>query len=408
MVDKFKETCYRGDRVYNMEEWKEDLYMFGLNPDRLREIRIARSYTVEALALQVNISKQAISKYEKGLTNPSPEVLEKLISVLNIPRIYLSKEDIIEYNKVSPLFFRTLKSTKQSEKELASIQVKWAYEVIDGLQKLKKITQDKVNIPTFDKKLNIIEKATYLREYWGLGLEPIDNLTEILEKNGIYILTVNTEKIRCDAYSQTVNGIPFVVLNKHKGSAVRWRFDLAHELGHLILHANLNSKELDDENQFNKIEKEANLFASNFLMPESSFGNRIISDKIDYFVSLKKEWNISIAAMIYRCGQLDRFNEQKVTQLQKQISKRQWRLEEPLDDEIAYEIPNRIRTDINGAVHDKNSADDFLNEVRLPISDIENLCSLGNNFFSAFGSHSTYFVNEVLKEPGAYKQLTMF
>jgi Zn-dependent peptidase ImmA (M78 family)/DNA-binding XRE family transcriptional regulator len=359
--------------------------MLRMNPVRLREIRMVRGYTVESLSQQINVTKQAVSKYEKGLANPSPEVIEKIISVLDIPRSYLSKKDSIESSKISPLFFRTLKSTKQNEKELARIHMKWAYEIIEGLKAIQNASDFKANIPDFDDNMDIAAKAIRLREYWDLGLGPIDNLIWILEKNGIYILTVETEKIKCDAYSQFINNIPFIILNESKGSAVRWRFDLAHELGHLCLHKEIHPLELEDEKRFDEIEKEAHLFASNFLMPESSFANSIISDKLDYFVNLKKEWKVSIGAMIYRYGQLYKLNEQKVIQLQKQISKRGWRHFEPLDDEIGYEKPNQIGTEIHKVVYDRNSADVFLNEVRLPTMDIERLCLLEDKFFSQFG-----------------------
>lgn len=375
-----------------------------LNPIRLKEIKIVRGYTSEALARILNITKQSISKYENGIANPSPEIIEKIISRLDIPRSYLTKENIIKNDNMIPLFFRTPKSTRQNEKELARIQVKWAYEIISELNKLEKGEKLSFNIPDFGSDMSIADKAIFLREYWNLGLGPIDNLTDIMENNGIKILTINTEKIKVDAYSQVIESIPFVILNKFKGSAVRWRFNLAHELGHLILHQDIIVEELDNQNSFDEIEKEANLFASNFLLPANSFGNCIISDKLDYFIGLKSEWKVSIAAMIFRCNELNLFNEQKILQLRKQMSTRKWHTIEPLDDVIVNEKPSRITNIIKRNITDKNNAESFLNTIRLAISDLENLCSLERNFFSKLGA--SYSTNTVANNE--YTQLSIF
>lgn len=378
-----------------------------LNPVRLREIRIVRGYTLETLAKLLGITKQCVSKYENGLANPSPGIIEKMINVLNIPRSYLTKEEIINKDKISPLFFRTTKSTRNYEMDLAAILVKWAYELISELYKFQQEKETPVDIPDFDIGMNIAQKAQLLREHWNLGLGPIGNLTELLESKGIVVLAINTNKIKIDAYSQIINGILFIVLNKLRGSSVRWRFDLAHELGHFVLHQDVTNRDLDNPKEFDKIEREADLFASNFLLPEESFGHSIVSDKLDYFIGLKKEWKVSIAAMIYRCGQLQIFDDKKIAQLQKQISKRKWRLHEPLDNEILHEMPKKIINLIMGNINSTSKAVNFLNKVRLATSDIENICCLESGFFSDLGA--TFPGGSHSDEPGSeYVQLSLF
>src|SRR6185437_9053940 len=79
-------------------------------------------------------------------------------------------------------------------------------------------------------------------------------------------------------------------------------------------------------------EREADRFASAFLLPRKSFQAEIFTSRLDAFVMLKKRWNVSIQAMVYRCKQLELFDEDQVTNLYKQISARRWRTREPLDD----------------------------------------------------------------------------
>lgn len=384
--------------MYCVSEKSESKSMNNFKPSRLRDIRIIRGFTTEQLAKQINVTKQSVSKYECGLSIPSSNIIEKLIDVLNIPRNYLSKDEITGLYGSSPIFFRTSKSTKKSEVELANIQSKWAYEIIFGIKNIGDINSK--TLPNLYEEQSIEEKTLLLREYWELGFGPIDNLTKVLERNGCYIFVIDTNEIHVDAYSQIVHNIPIIILNKCKGSPARWRFDLAHELGHLILHSNITRDRF--ENEYDIIEKEANIFASNFLMPSQSFGSSVLNDKLDYFIQLKKDWKVSIAAMIYRCNHLNIFNNLTTKKLQIQLSKRKWRVNEPLDDEIQFEKPELVANLIRKYANDINSAEKFLNVVRLPLSEVERLCSLDKGYFSKYTTLNSN--NQDL----IYMQLSMF
>lgn len=47
-------------------------------PERLRDIRILKGYTVEYVASQLGVTKQAVSKYETGRMIPSSDVLNRI------------------------------------------------------------------------------------------------------------------------------------------------------------------------------------------------------------------------------------------------------------------------------------------------------------------------------------------
>lgn len=368
---------------------------------RLRDIRIARGLTTEQLAASIGVTKQSVSKYERGLSVPSPNVIEKIIQEFNIPRNYLNKEEVINPKGKSILFFRAAKATKNYEVELAEIQSKWGYEILYAINSLGKLTPK--NLPLFNGESTVEEKALFLRRYWNLGLGPIENLVALLEGNGIYIFTINISGVHVDAYSQIINEIPIVVINKCKGSSARWRFNIAHELGHLLLHGNVSDSELEDN--YDSIEKEANMFAGNFLMPAESFGSSIISSRLDYFIQLKKEWKVSIAAMIYRCNELGIIDKQEMKQLQIQISKRKWRVKEPLDDELEFIQSVFLAEQVKKFVLDNNSAERFINSVRLPIYDLERLCSLKDGYFAQYGVKEGLISENSISK---YKQLNLF
>lgn len=72
--------------------------------------------------------------------------------------------------------------------------------------------------------------------------------------------------------------VPFIILSNNKGVAVRRHFDLAHELGHLLLHRQIEFDMLSHED-FQRIEKEADIFAAEFLYPKSNLSRLLIKLK---------------------------------------------------------------------------------------------------------------------------------
>jgi Zn-dependent peptidase ImmA (M78 family)/transcriptional regulator with XRE-family HTH domain len=356
--------------------------MSKINPERLKEIRIVRKLNLSQLADKIGITKQAISNYEHEKSMPSPEIFSKMINILGISKNYLTK-DAIELKEVTTsLFFRATSITTETDHTFASIICKWCYEIILGINSFENIP--KINLPDFNWKLTIPEKAAYLRHFWNLGNTPINNVISILEANGIFVFIVNSSELHTDAYSQIINGVPIIILNEHKGTAVRWRFNLCHELGHLILHKNMSTTEF--ELKADIIEKEASLFASCFLMPAESFGSSIITTRLESFLELKKEWKVSIAAMLYNCEYIGLIDKNKYTALQKQLSKKGWRKNEPFDDEFEFEKPMYFYKQAQKHLIDKNNFDRFNNLVRLPISYIERLSSLPDGYFSKYNN----------------------
>jgi Zn-dependent peptidase ImmA (M78 family)/DNA-binding XRE family transcriptional regulator len=335
--------------------------------------------TLDQLAALLRITKQAISKYEHGKSIPSSDILDKIVRTLNVPRSYLVKDDVPLNFRCSALFFRTMSSTTKGNAEYADIISRWCYEILCGMDIHKK---NEFVFPYVDAKLTIQEKTIRLRHQWNRGTLPIKNMTALLENNGFYVFVIDSAELKTDAYSRIINGIPIIVLNKKKGTAVRQRFSLAHELGHLILHRELSGTDFTVRSD--ELEHEANLFAEYFLMPVDGFGNSVIVPKLERFVSLKKTWGVSVAAMIYHCGQIGLINSHRTKSLQIQMSKQGWNKNEPLDDEIDFEVPKKPLDFISQQITGINSFVTFYDSVRLPIDELECLCSLPEGYFSAY------------------------
>src|SRR4029077_432457 len=107
------------------------------------------------------------------------------------------------------------------------------------------------------------ELAAKVREAWKLGIDPIPNMTELLEEKGLKVLTVPLPD-RVSGFTCMVGrgeeqpSLPVIVVND-QFSLERRRLTLAHELAHRLIDTDC----LDKKNE----EKAATLFAGAFLMP---------------------------------------------------------------------------------------------------------------------------------------------
>ena len=165
-----------------------------------------------------------------------------------------------------------------------------------------------------------------------------------MEKNGFKITSFDTENSKIDAFTQMqkVNNEVkyFIALGNDKNSAVRRHFDLAHELGHIMLHEWVEDTSTISREEYKKIENQANEFAGAFLLPRRGFLNDLIyPNNLDSYVELKQKWKVSIGAMLIRAYKLNAITYNQYQYMIKQASKRGWRTCEPLDDKIPLSKP---------------------------------------------------------------------
>lgn len=351
-------------------------------PEKLKEARLARGYTVTALAEKIGISKQTISKYELGQSSPSSETMIKYCNLLNFDINFFMFNNEDSSNNYGTIFFRSLKSAESQVREEIKIRIKWTNYIYQYINEF--IEFPKLNLPDFEEKslenldlYKIEDIADKLREYWNIGKGPINNLSILLEQNGIILCNSNINNVKVDACSEVINNTAIFFIRTNAISACRLRFDLAHELGHLILHSEITKEELENKEILDRIEKEANMFASAFLLPREEFSNEVLALSLDHFVNLKSRWKVSIAAMIYRCKELGIFSDSQVLYLRKQISLKKWRTIEPLDDVIAIEKPKLLSNAIKLIIINNLQTKDQINKsINIPKQDLLVLSNL--------------------------------
>lgn len=315
-------------------------------PYRIKQARISRGFSMGDLAGLLGITRSAISQYELGTIKPSVFVIGQLSNILDYPVSFFYKALPKNTTSSSAVYFRSRRTTTKKAKNAAKEKISIFREINDYLKQF--VNFPEVNLPTIENydidhelSLNEIEKiALNTREYWNLGYGPIDNLTAILQKNGIMISIMELNHHKIDAFSVWYDSTPYIYTSSDKYSNARLRFDLAHELGHLIMHGNLYSDEdIDTKAILDRIEREADSFAACFLLPSSTFENDVYSTSISHFIQLKKKWKVSIGAMIYRCEDLRILTSNQIKYLKDQMSYNKYWRNEPLDNQIPLERP---------------------------------------------------------------------
>lgn len=327
------------------------------NGDRLREARTMRAMTITELADATEVSKQAISLYENGKNVPEYDKVMKMARALGFPFEHFFTEGKLQ-TETKTTYFRSLASTSKKDRKAQILKLEYVarlFDVLCNYLEFPKYVDPQVNYKGYDKQLDFtteearleIEAAAQrVREAWDIPDGPIEDLQYVLESHGVIVTAIDPEADSIDAFSQrtTVDGeeVYLVVVTQGTRSECRIRLDMAHELGHIILHPWSDDIEELSREEFKLREGQANMFASALLLPEKEFSEdvRQYPTDLNYYIFLKKKWKVSIQAMIVRAFQLGFITGNQYQYMMRQVSKRGWRKNEPGD--IIYRLEESL------------------------------------------------------------------
>lgn len=288
------------------------------NPSRLTLARQRRGMTKTKLAAEAKVTVRSVSAYEAGDMVPSDATIAALSRVLRFPPDFFSAPSL-EVPSSESASFRALSSITAGQRDSALGAGALAIELCDWISA-------RFNLPSStvpDLRGHSPEAAAEaLRGAWGLGERPIKNVVHLLEAHGVRVFSLVEECKEVDAFSLWRQGTPYVFLNTMK-SAERSRFDACHELGHLVLHRH-------GAPQGREAEQEADAFASAFLMPRGSIlaaAPRL--PNVDLLVKLKRNWNVSVAALAHRLHALNLLSDWHYRTICIEIAQRGYKRAEP-------------------------------------------------------------------------------
>ncbi len=355
---------------------------------RLTEARQAFGLTKVALAEMINVSPAAVSQYESGPQSPRSDVMDRLCDKLGFPRAFFMRATVQE--STDPIFWRSNASATQIARERSLQRLRWLNEITYYLKEyldFPKLDLPKIRMADNFRSLTAAEIELYAqqcRDWWNFGLGPIPDLLLELENSGVITARINVAADTLDAFSQwSASGIPYVVLARDKASAVRSRFDAAHELFHLLLHRQVDRRRVNSKTDWKILEQQAHRFAAAFLLPAKSFSEELWAPSLDGMLARKERWKVSVAMMIVRCEHIRLIDQDQAKRLWINYNRRGWRGEEPLDAVLKAEQPRLLRRSVEAIVGEGiKSKEQVVDDLSLPAREIEELCSLPGGYLS--------------------------
>ena len=273
---------------------------------RLREARRMRRLSMDKLIELADfvVTKQSLSRYERGIMRPHANVISALAKALDISEDYFLGTNIL----IDMPMLRTTSGGKLQEDGLTAIEARLAYWTERLLAKERAVgISGEFRNPIEDFQVSSLEDAIQatdlLRRLWHCGDGPIASVLRLLERKGIRIME---DELPAGVYGLSTwadHRLPLIVLDlrEDKTTVDRLRFTAAHELAHLLLSFP-PSPDLS-------VEKRCNKFASFFLFPKSAFIEEMGGEHRDELTlgemtDLKELYGVSIAAQVHEAWDL--------------------------------------------------------------------------------------------------------
>ncbi|MBP2241566.1 Zn-dependent peptidase ImmA (M78 family)/DNA-binding XRE family transcriptional regulator [Cytobacillus eiseniae] len=372
----------------------------------LTNIRILHELSRAQLADELGITEQAVWQYENGYVSPKLEIVNKMKSLFQVKSSYFYRNDLLENSNVADnirmqsIAYRseTINSTIKTQSELVHVKyldafikkvgskIKYPSNILLELREI--VVEYLISNQKLDREEQIKAIAGLARDKMSLPRNTNKNFLFYLEKAGAFIFEKSIGDT-IDAYSLwTEDDHPYIVIGTIKKSAARRNFDLAHELGHLLLHYKVEFNMLDKQT-YRKMEEEANFFASEFLLPADEFrkdcSNISKVSNPDSYIDLKIKWNVSLQAMAIRANHLDILTHQQFRYFFMSINKKGYRKLEPMDNDISIEHPMKIQS-ILQLLFEKGeySVSSLINELKVDIGFLAMITGINESFFEKY------------------------
>lgn len=375
----------------------------------LENVRMLNGLSRKELSEKIHVSEQAIWQYETKNMMPEINKIYDISDMFNVRTAYFINEQPNEFkadsvNKQS-IAFRA-KNHKVSTKLLSKQYYQATYlsnltaylfsyikapnmPILNIVANTEKILCSNIDVAN---RKSLIKKVASLTRNMLMKEKSNRELLFELEKSGVIIYEKGIDN-EADAFSfWSKNGWPFIILGSNKGVAVRRNFDIAHELGHIILHRNIQFDILSTE-EYKKVENEADIFASEFLLPETEFitdfSNLNKKSNPDYFKLLKEKWFVSIQAIGMRAYYLGLMSETQYRYFWATINKKGYKKQEPLDNKIDLAKPVKINSLLKLYFdNDILTPDKLINELNVESEFLNKIAGIDLNLFQQYINQS--------------------
>lgn len=276
----------------------------------LRRLRKVLNLTQDEVAERAGLSRAGYRNIESRKSAPRASTLEALAEALGV-RL---QELVTPVQPLQRVRFRSFKRLRTREGILSDV-ARW----LADFNELEEILGDRQDYTLAglersparlkrSRKTSPEDLAGEVRRRFGLGpREPVRDICGLLEANGIKVLPL---RVASDAFfglsvAPEDRGPAVVVNTWERISVERWIFSAVHELGHLVLHR--SAYDIEREEEAKAEEKEANLFAGYFLMPQAVFcdewDDTLGLAFLDRILKVKRIFQVSYKTVLYRLAE---------------------------------------------------------------------------------------------------------
>jgi len=311
--------------------------------DRIRRARVLRGLTLEVLAQRLgDISKQGLSKFEKGESSPNSTRILQLSKALDVKPEYFFRADAVV---LAPLEFRKLaKMPKYRQQQVAEqmrehleryVALESCFDIADGLVQ---------HLPPRSIPISTIEDAEvaaqHLRERLQIGSDAVAHLIDLLEEHGIKVALLDGMDDFDGACAATDDEQHVLIALNRNRPGERMRFTAAHELGHWVMAFPEGMGEADKEAACHR-------FAGAFLYPSDKvlldFGlhkrSRVYAAEL---LNAKRRYGVSMQVALRRLKDLQLLTDAGYSHAFIDFSRNGWRSAEP--EPLPAEQPRRFES----------------------------------------------------------------
>lgn len=293
-----------------------------VNPAMVSLARNFREMTQTGLAERTGLRQGTVSKIEGGMIEVTDAMAVRLSRALDVPVSFFYQTNRLYGLGSHEYAYRKRQSTPARVRKRVEATVNLMRIHTDRLLESIDLEPDcvipQVNVADTEKTPEDV--ADDLRVLWHLPSGPVDDMTAALEHAGVVVIACHFGTSAIDATSVWLpTRVPLVFINEDIPGD-RWRFTLAHELGHLVMHP---TPEED-------MEAQADQFASAFLMPKRDIAADLYDVTLKRLANIKPYWKVSIQALIERAFQLGRITPTRRRSLYVQLSRLGYRKREPV------------------------------------------------------------------------------
>lgn len=287
--------------------------------DRLSLARRLARKPRTSLAQEVGVSAAAITQFERRQAKPTRAIAAQLALALGTPLEFFQEGLQVPRIPAESAHFRSLRSTPALSRDRALAFAELSAAVVTVLEGYLDFPELGFGTHLVDSTISPADIATIAHETrreMDIGPGPVPHVVRALEAAGVIVLTMPSyiDAREVDAFSTDTGRRPLVMLSPGKNDRARSRFDAAHELGHLVMHP-------DVEPGSKIVEEQAQTFASQFLAPDEE----LLPDlppRLDWnrLLEAKFKWKISLRALAFRAHRLGVWSDATYTRANKQLS----------------------------------------------------------------------------------------